>query len=401
MSETAEWLGHARSWVESMRVPDSACEYRLHAQAEGTVFSSCFALFFKCLVGETGAWNERTRNQWIDYLRGFQDEHTGLFRDPAAAGRATDAAHDADHLDRQLTGFCISALRALGAVPRYPIAAVEPWFDPAYMRHWLDNLNWRRASNSGNKAMFIAIMLIAEMERDSAAAGAGLDAWFEWHDTHADPATGYWGSAPAINYFVGMTGYVHQFLIYNYKSRRTMYPERVIDRTLHLQQADSLFSPTLGGAGCDDFDALHVLCHLYQTESYRRADIRAALEKALHALFPTQNRDGGFAWGRRWRFGVGDWSRVLGNAASRRDPLLLYVTTRAALAGQRHLHKKIETGWSSTGRGWEQSNLWDTWFRTLTIAEIETVLCPNAPTTEWKSLGAPNFGWFLCAGTRQ
>ena len=398
MSELSGWLQEASAWVEGMRVPRLACRYRLHSKAEPTVFASCFALFFKHLCAETEAWDETTRAAWVGYLLSFQDKTTGLFRDPDASSRVTDSYHDQEHLDRQLTGFCLAALRVLGAEPCYRLRYVTPWCDDEYMFKWLDGLDWTWSSLSGNKAMFIAIMLVHELERGNAAAEKGLHAWFRWHDTHVNPRTGYWGITRACRYFQGMTGFVHQFLIYNYMGRRVPYTERVVDRTLLLQQPDGLFTPMLGGGACDDLDAIHTLCYLFHTENFRREDIKAALQKALNGILANQNADGGFSWARRFRFTLRDWLTLVLHNARSADPYLVYLSLRLAYSGQRHLKTKLRTGWSAVGRDCSQSSIWDTWFRTLAIAEIETVLSPAVAVQKWRALGVPNFGWFYLPG---
>ena len=271
-----------------MQLPGSLCHFRLHANAEPSVFASCFALFLLHLCRETESWDEKTRAAWVDYVCGFQEKESGLFRDSDTLSRVTDSDHNAEHMDRQLTGFCISALRALQAQPRYRLSYVVPWCDENYMRRWLTNLDWCRSSNSGNKAMFIAIMLVDELERGNEPAAKGLEAWFQWHDRHADPLTGYWGSTLDCRYFHGMIGFVHQALIYNYVGRRVQHVERVIDGTLQLQQPDGLFSPSLNGASCNDLDAIHPLCYFYHTNRYRRPEIRRALGKALPRLLANQ-----------------------------------------------------------------------------------------------------------------
>ncbi len=202
--------------------------------------------------------------------------------------------------------------------------------------------------------MFIAIMLVDELERGNEPAAKGLEAWFQWHDRHADPLTGYWGSTLDCRYFHGMIGFVHQALIYNYVGRRVQHVERVIDRTLQLQQPDGLFSPSLNGASCNDLDAIHPLCYFYHTNRYRRPEIRRALEKVLPRLLANQNRDGGFCWAQRRRLSISDWVLLTTHNLRRGDPILTYFALRTAISDQLHLKSKLRTGWSRQGRNWSQ-----------------------------------------------
>ena len=395
----SSWLHHALRWVDNMRVPGSVCHYRLHVGAEPTVFASCFALFFLCLCRETEKWSREEKTAWLEYIQSFQRPDNGLFSDPNAKARITDAAHDQSHLDNQLTGFCLSALRIFGVESRYPILYVERWFDPNYMRHWLDQLNWRQCSNSGNKAMFIAIMLTAELERGNARARDGLKSWFQWHNENAEKVTSYWGEKVECRYFQGMKGFVHQFLIYNYMECKVPNLHAATDRTLLLQQPDGLFSPMLDGGSCDDLDAIHILSCSYHFEPYRRNEIKAALRRCLGPLLGNQNPDGGFCWAQRRKLSFKDWISLTLHNIRTGDPLLTYLALRTALSGQIHLKKMIKTGWSSGARNWSDSSLWDTWFRVLAIAEIDTVLNPETALQRWNRINTPNFSWFAIPQT--
>jgi len=263
------------------------------------------------------------------------------------------------------------------------------------MTDWLDSLDWFQVSNSGNRAMFIANMLTSELQTGNDAAAAGLEAWFSWHDKNRDGRSGFWGSGPSAKYFWGMMGFVHQFIVYNYFDRRLSSPNRIIDRILLLQQPDGLFSPMLGGASCDDLDAIHSLVYFYHTEDNRRAEIKESLRRASFTIKAIQNRDGGFPWSARRRLDVSEWLNLALHNLRIRHPYLLYEATKTVLQGQLHLAKPLRTGWSTEGRRWTDSSIWDTWFRVLALAEIETVLSPEPQSSVWRRVDFPNFGWFL------
>lgn len=389
-----DWLRRALAYTRAQHTGPAATDYRLHADTGATLFASLYALYIFHLVGETRGWDAATRQHWIDHIQRYQDPASGLFRDPAHRQRATDEAHSADHLDQQLTGYCLSALRLLGARPRHALEFIRPWFAPEFTREWLEGLNWAAASNSGNKAMFVGIMLAEEAERGA----AGLEAWFDWHDANTDPASGFWGRGRASRFWEGMQGYVHQLVVYNYCGREQPSLNAAARRTLALQQADGLFSPKGGGGACDDLDALHILTSAHRRFAGLRPEIEAALMRARAGILANQNEDGGFCWAQRPRFGLGDWWQVKRHNLDLRQPDKLYVALRAALAGQMKLNRKIETGWSDDGRAWDQSSLWDTWFRLLGMAEIELILTADALSADWQSIPAPNFGWL--AGAR-
>jgi hypothetical protein len=387
------WLARSLDFSRAMQLGPALTGYRLHAGTGATPFASLFALFIFHLVGETRAWDGATRQAWLDHIQRLQDPASGLFRDPAHARRVTDAAHSSEHLDQQLTGYCLSGLRLLGARPLHPLAFIRPWFEPEYTRSRLDSLNWAAASNSGNKAMFAGLMLVEEAERGEAGARAGLEAWFDWHDRNSDPRSGFWGRGRASRYWEGMQGYVHQLVVYEYCGRSQPALAAAARRTLLLQQPDGLFSPKGGGGACDDLDALHILAAAHRAVPPLRAGIESAMARARAGLLANQNPDGGFCWAQRPRFGLREWWEVTRHNLDLRQPDKALVALRAALAGQMKLNRRIETGWSDDGRAWDQSSLWDTWFRLLALAEIERILTPDTLSAEWQGIPAPNFGW--------
>ncbi len=392
-----DWLNRALAYTRAQHTGPAVTDYRLHASTGATLFASLYALYTFHLVGETRRWDAAARQTWIDHIQRHQDPASGLFRDPAHRQRATDAAHSADHLDQQLTGYCISALRLLGGRPRHPLTFIQPWCAPDTTRAWLAGLNWAAASNSGNKAMFVGIMLTEAAEAGQPGAAAGLQAWFDWHDTNADPASGFWGRGRASRYWEGMQGYVHQLVVYNYAGRTQPTLRAAARRTLALQQADGLFSPKGGGGACDDLDALHILTTAHRRFPELRLEIEAALARARVGILANQNPDGGFCWAQRPRFGLREWLGVARHNLDLHQPDKVTVALRAALAGQLKLARKIETGWSDVGRAWNQSSLWDTWFRLLSLAEIELILTPDSLSAAWQGIPAPNFGWLAGA----
>ena len=54
-------------------------------------------------------------------------------------------------------------------------------------------------------------------------------------------------------------------------------------------------------------------------------------------------------------------------------------------------HGRVRTHWTHYDRRWGESNLWDSWFRMLTIARIQTVVSPNV-TSEWGFIPFPGLG---------
>jgi hypothetical protein len=394
--EAARLRERVLAWLETMRVPGQVGAYRLNRGVAPTPFASCFAVFVRHLFGDLDTLSSAERAAWLASLQDLQDPATGLFVDSTNAARAPDPTHDAEHLNRQLTTFVLSAIDALGGQPRYPLRFLDDWKAPEVLRRWLSGLNWSNPWNSGNKAMFMGIFLLYDAEHTGdPRSRLAVEAWFDWHERHQNPKTGFWGVGPRADYIDGMGGAYHQFTLFHYANRPLRYPEQIIDRTLFLQQPDGMYSPHSGGATCYELDAADILIQLHRRHLYRTHDIQSALRRVLVGTLSNQNPDGGFCWGRPRPFGLAGYSRLAGSIFQHRSPVYWYLSWRSALAIQARPNPQLRTGWADQPRAWTESSIFDTWFRCLTIAEISHVLTdiPYAQMN-WQYLSVPGLGWF-------
>lgn len=386
------------SFVDSMR--DSSglgFSYKLFKGAEVNPFASCFALYLRYLLGDLEKLSNSEKEEWIIYLKSFQDPETGLFSDPEAANRVVDERHDSIHLDRQFTTFCISALGCLNSKADYPLKFLEDFYDEEYFSNWINNLDWSNSSNSGNKVMFIAICAIYNFEKfGDEYSKALIENWFDWMDDNQDPVTGFWGTSKNTQYFNGILGFYHQFLIYNYLERDVRYPERIVDRCLFLQLPDGGFNPEYGGASCDDIDAIHTLVYLYHKFDYRRSDIESALRKTKKMILKNQNKDHGFCWSKHNWYDYHRYLDILKNSIKKKDIFYSYLCLRGLARGQKKdlIKQKVTTGWSTIHREESESSLFDTWFRCSTITLIETVITEEVILPGANLLKSPGLGWF-------
>lgn len=397
--EAAQFRNKVLGWLDSMHISGGPVwEYRMTANSDTSVFTSCFAVFIRHLFRDLARLSEGEKQEWLAYLRGFQDPKSGLFLYPEASGRVLDIGHDEEHLNRQLTTYCLSAMDALGGEPRYPFKFLEPWKEPDRLVKWLDGLWWDRPWNCGNKVMFMAVFFAYSWEhwKDEASRKA-LDVWFDWHDRHQKPSTGFWGTSRDSEYYAGMGGSYHEFVIYNYFGRKINYADRVVGRNLLLQQPDGLYTPQQGGGSCDDIDGIDSLVHFYHQHNYRRDEIRASLQKSLSAILASQNPDGGFCWAKPYYFKPHDYLRVATDIFRHGHPYLWYWNIRRGIRDQRPAaqNRPVLTGWTQYQRKRWESALFDTWLRCVTIGEIASVLTEHPlAALDWQFLAVPGVGWF-------
>ena len=362
-------------WLDSLKVPGSSCRYKFHANADDTIFCSCFALFILDLFRETEKFTQQERQAWISHIRSFQDDKYGYFE-------PEDYYHqDKERNRHQLTCFCLSALGILGVEPESPLSFVQQWKTPDDVRRYLYDRGCHEGRpGSGNKAMFLAIFLTYEYERTGETHLLDkIDAWFEFHD-QAQNENGFWGKDRRSQFFHGLQNGFHQLLVYFYWNRPINRLGTIVDVALRLRDREGFFSPVCSGWPCYDYDAIHVLVNAYHLLDYKRAEITKSLKRAFYAMARIQNEDGGFCQSKRNADGTRDLMKSLLFYIYGKNPYIWYYRLRKSLGTTTRKRSSITTGWTKNGRAWDESNLWDTWFRCLSLAEItKTIELKDAP----------------------
>jgi len=357
-------------WVESMRI--DSMQFRMNEDAGASIFTSCFALFIYDLFDRVREWTQDRRDEWAAFIQSFQDSDNGYFLPGAyQSSLNTKAVH-------QCTAFCLSALRILGNFPKYNLNFVSQWNTPEKMFDYLENSGcFRGAPGSGNTAMFLAIFLTFQYERTNDAVLLDLmENWFDFFDKAQNPSSGFWGDSSRQRYFSGFQNAYHQFVIYHYWKRDIQFHEKIVDAVLELQDRDGFFAPVPGGGGCYDLDAADILIRCGHQKGYRNEEIRDALVRLFEAVYESQNDDGGFCESRKRPSSLGNVfsSRNIKTILSGHRLDVSYWRLRASLSNARPSRETIDTHWTEEGRFWHQSDMWDTWFRCLTLAEIDKTL---------------------------
>ncbi len=377
-------------YVASLRT--APAEYRMTANVDGSLFTACFAFLLRYLLGDDYAPEERAALQAL--LLESQNPEDGLwYRRGKSATRYT--LHDEAHISQQLTTMALSVLAALGVMPRYPLRFLSRWDTADKLQDYLDSLPWDvNPWNSGNRALFVGSFLAYDgYILHNEASRAVLEAWFDWHDAHARPTSGFWGEGHTADWFVGMGGAAHQYLIYHYANRQPPYLERAVDQTLRMQYDDGRCWPVIGGGSCYELDAMEILLLGYKMLDYRRSDIEAACCRMIPVVLNSRNADGGFCWAKRRWFDMPDLLRGLFITG---DPRTMFWALR--VQANAHLLRSEETratAWASAPHPVTESSLYDTWFRLLTLAEIAEVIADERlPDIPWRSVPAPNWGFF-------
>jgi len=357
------------NWMETLRVPGSCCRYRFSAFTDDTIFSTCFALFVLDLFKETDSFTDKQRQEWISHIQGFQNEQYGYFEPE------TCYHQDKERNLYQLSCFCLSALGLLGTEPRCPIAFIEQWETPDDVKEYLYVRGCHEGRpGSGNKAMFLAIFLTYEYLRTKEGhLLEKINAWFEFHDRTQNPH-GFWGKNRGSYYFHGLQNGFHQLLVYFYWRRPINHLDKIVDVALSIQDRDGYFAPTPGGEACHDYDTIHILVNAYKILDQRYTEVAESLKRAFHAILRNKNHDGGFCQSKRSLESVIDLVKSCQFLISGGKPRLWYERLRRCTGRVLRGESLVITGWTEKGRRWNESNLWDTWFRCLSLAEIASTI---------------------------
>ena len=342
--------------------------FHISKNSDSSIFSTCFALFVYDLFNEINDWSGKVINEWIDYINSFQDINSGYFSPTAYNGN-----FDVKTI-YQLTAFCLSALNIFNASPKYQLSFLNQWKTSKDVNNYLTNNGCLSGvPGSGNMAMFLTIFLTYKYKymHDDTALDL-LNEWFSLHNDYQNKNTGFWGSRILTRYYWGFQNALHQIIVYDYWNKEIHYKDHIIDNILKMQNIDGHFSMIPGGGACWDYDAVHILLIMTKKNEYRLSDVKQSLEKLYESLINSINDDGGFCESNS----ICD---IIKNKKSLREfifygniPYIWYSrikTTLPILIKKNYIYR---TNWVKSNLYYNKSDLWNTWFKCLTIAEIET-----------------------------
>ncbi|MEM3627273.1 MAG: hypothetical protein QXZ25_04535 [Candidatus Bathyarchaeia archaeon] len=334
------------AYIESNHLPEiSIGAYSYKNGGTPVLYASCYAALTMHLYGRLQSLTESAKKEWADYILSFQCDD-GLFRDPVIA---CPLAEEADWWGwRHLTLHVLMALSALGAVAARPFAMIKPFRKKGFMSQWLATRNWENdpAGVSNEVQNYGTILQYARDFQNETWCQDALNEMYDWLDKTQDSGTGLWGSRfdDPVSLSNGVqTGY-HLWLLYFYDRRPIQYTERIIDSCLKTQNRLGGYGVQLNSSACEDIDSIDPLVRLSHLTDYRNEDIRQSLERALLWILANQNPDGGWVFRRYEAFQYG-------------HPNMLARS--------------------------EESSMFPTWFRSLTLAYISQEINDIFPKYFW------------------
>lgn len=315
-------------------------------------YASCYAALTLHLCGQLQRLVPPARKEWAAFIRNYQGDD-GLFRDPLIDNPL------AARIDwwgwRHLTLHALMALAALGEVADKPFSAIAPFQRKGCISQWLEARDWKQdpASASNGVQNCGSFLQYARDFHGARWCGDALAEMFRWLNAHQDPATGLWGEqfhTPQLLSHGVQTGY-HLWLLYFYDQLPIRYAQPIIDSCLCTQNKLGGFGAALNSTACEDIDSIDPLVRLSLAVDYRREEVRKSLIRARRWVLFNQNADGGWVFHRRQAFEYG------------------------------HQLMRSEK---------EESAMFPTWFRTLSLAYLDQALATaDRPALPWQFLNCP------------
>lgn len=364
-----------RTFISSCEVRPG--EFRLTPKAEVTPYALCFALFGLKLLGDEYLYSER--DVFIIALR----KNVRKLR-----ARFNEAPIDKPY--RQLLTFTLSALSILNALDDDPLEELVLEQLPSDLTLSLKDYGILKGqAQSGNQSMFLAIFLLHARDYLNKPIEGSLSQWVDLHFKHMN-RFGFWGESQQMTHLQFQNGY-HQYEILEYLDIENPKAQIAIEAVRSLADSEGHFAPYPGGGGCYDYDAVFVL-----TSNPHFMDKETALLLNLTAktLLTEQTQEGGWCESQRVRpRNLENLMRSVSQIARAiAQPALLKERLRYAVALQRPRHNRIHTHWSTYSRAWGEADLWDSWFRLLTVARIQVTLDPTK-ANDWGFIDYPGIGY--------
>lgn len=234
---------------------------------------------------------------------------------------------------RHLMPHYFIAVERLGLKLKYELHYLEMFHDSDSVYKLLSSLNWTHPWEASNTVMNIGVALLYErdfLKNDKSAIG--IKAIQEWLISSIRSDCGMWGigNVKSSNFKYQMIrGAYHLYCLLIYDNLDFDYQDRAIDCILDMQNRYGGYDFRKNSSACEDIDAIEPLIRLsLLNPTYRRKEIEESVKKSLIWVVQNQMSDGGCVF---------------------------------------RLGESIRYGCENMSSKANQSNLFATWFRTLSI----------------------------------
>ena len=374
-------IDHARAGYKSfLDSLSNGSSFKLTAASDASPYARCFAIFGLHLL----QCNDRLSSNSELLAKSIRND-LDLLRDKR---REAGFSLKFDKAYLQLLTFSLSALAVLGRLKSEPL---EDHVLPLVSEDVETDLGSAGALDgvpqSGNQAMFLAIMLSHARDYLGIDVSNSIELWESLHLKSMNEF-GYWGPSKTMSHLQFQNGY-HQYEMLEYFQAENTPWGKAADNVALLADKEGHYSPYPGGGGCYDYDAVYILTSAGFDSVMRHKDL---LLLTAETILVEQNADGGFCESHRIRPRSFDNMLLSFKHAFAAKGEAKIERIRQAITLLRPKHSRIHTHWSQYSRCWNESDLWDSWFRMLTIARIDIALEP-VRINEWGFIDYPGIGF--------
>lgn len=342
-------------FILSCKIDESS--FSLTKGGDRSAYATCFAIFGMNTVGED-ILKHIDKKKLSIYLKSSLDEQKekhGIYSKPFL----------------QLLCFVFSVFELVSISVRDILGEyIEEFVVNIDLEQFLDSKGVDTGKpSSGNYAMFSAI--VSHMSNKyKIVENDNIDKWFDYHNSKMNDL-GFWCSPSKETYTQFQNGY-HQYEIYDFFDKEIKNLDEAAGLVLALQDSDGHFAPIPGGGGCYDYDAFSILMTAYSKNGEEKT--LKALGRLANAICSEQNSDGGFCESQYFRpFSFRNVFKIV-NSLLKPHSQSFPEKSKMILSLSRPQFAKISTHWSRVDRGWNESDMWDSWFRYLIIKRYYTVL---------------------------
>lgn len=308
-------------------------KYKFANSRESTeLYSSVYAVMTLGLFDEIKNLTDKEKLNWSNYILSFQNEN-GLFVDDYLNSPLSHKIHYWGWF--HLLPHLIIALDYLDVKPKYDFEFLYEMFENQSIEEWLESRAWDENYLAvSNEIMNITVLL--QYSRDTFQNEIGKEyatRILSWLKTHQiDEKTGLWGSKTSrssLDISKAVKSAYHYIPMFVYDNDlEGLNIENIIKYTLQTQNQFGTYGPCCLTDGCEDIDSLYLLTQLPIPEKYSD-EVENSVKLFFNKVFTNMNYDGGFVFRRMTPFQYAD-SKLQSNK--------------------------------------DESNMFGTWFRTLSIA---------------------------------
>jgi hypothetical protein len=343
-------------------------------------YALCFAIFGLQLLNDKSTLKANKSN-WSLLLRANVNEFKAK-RLSLSINLNTDKPY------LQLLTFTLSSLFILDSLEDDPLKDhVLPLIDQDIFEILNSKGVFKGDAQSGNFSMFYAILLEHSKLFLQIDTELIIKKWIQVHLNHINKQ-GFWGNSSNMTYLQFQNGY-HQYEIFNYFNVKNKFLDIAAQNVANLADINGQFAPYYGGGGCFDYDAIFIISAGSKKIINHNYDL---LIKTLNTLLTIQSNDGGFSESKNIRpRNLDNIFLAFKHVVSSHNSLSFIESLKYNLALLRSKHNKRTDHWSDNSRDWSESNLWDSWFRMLTIARIDLSL--ELTHNSWGFITYPGIGF--------